>query len=163
MAEKDDKDLSFEEFKERVYKKVGFLEALDDNYFDKAFKEEKTGCSGIFFVPFSRFMTSANKKARRELKLEELAAKADALLAEKEIRELLCANLDATVSQPIEAAYKLTPVLYDLAKKDEKKVPLDSYLFAIICRKIAARGVENYCQPKPKKGKKEKADKPEAD
>ena len=163
MAEKDDKDLTFDEFKDRVYRKIGFLEALDEDYYDKKFKDEKMGCSGIFFVPFSRFITSANKKVRRELKLEELAAKAEALLAEKDIKDLLCANLDATVNQPVEAAYKLTPVLYDLAKKDEPRVPLDSYLFAIIARQIAARGVENYCPPKPKKGKKATESKPVGD
>jgi hypothetical protein len=33
-------------------------------------------------------------------------------------------------------------------------VPLNAYFFAIVCRKIAAQGVANYCDAKPKKGKK---------
>jgi len=160
MAKKDEKDLSFEDFKERVYSAVGYLDALDENFVDKTFKQEK-GCLGLFLMPFGAFVSREGKKARKELKIQELTAKADALLAERETRDLLCANLDATVTKPIEAAYKLTPVLYELAKKGEEKVPLNSYFFAIVCRKIAAQGVENYCKPAPKKGKKEKAEKTE--
>lgn len=158
MAKKDDKDLSFEEFKERVYSAVGYIDALDDEFLGKTFKEQ-TGCLGIFLIPFGAFVSREAKKARRELKIAELSAKADALLADEEVKELLCANLDATVTKPIEAAYKLTPVLYELAKKDVEKVPLDTYFFAIVCRKIAAQGVENYCAAKPKKGKKKPEDK----
>lgn len=163
MAKKDDKDLSLEEFKEKVYSAVGYLEAFDEDYVDRTFKQEK-GCLGVFLMPFGAFLSRETKKARRELKIAELSAQADAFLAEPETRDLLCGQLDATVTKPIEAAYKLTPVLYDLAKKDEGKVPLNIYFFAIVCRKIAAQGVENYCGAKPKKGRKEKAEnKPESD
>ncbi len=97
---------------------------------------------------------------RRHYKIKEQSKKADEILANKEIKNLLCEKLDATVVLPIDAAYKITPVLYALALEDETKVPFDSMLFAIISRKITTEGVENFCVETFKKAEKEKAGKP---
>jgi hypothetical protein len=145
MADKGEKFLSMDEFKERVYKNIGTLEALDENFVSEKLKLEKSGCSGFFMIPLLGVLSKANKSARRELKIAELNGRADALLAQADIRDLLCAKLDATVVLPIDVAYKLTPVLYGLALEDENKVPFDSMLFAIISRKIVKEGVENFC------------------
>ena len=158
MGKKDEKTMSLEEFKKEVYKRIGTLEGLDETSESKEFKAGNPGCMGFLAGYVVRF---AGRKAREYMKYEELSAKADVFLAQPENKDLICANLDATVRLPVDAAYKLTPVLYDLAKKDEEKLPLDSNLFAIICRKITAAGVENYCGTENKKGRKAKDKKPE--
>jgi hypothetical protein len=156
MAEKSEKFLSFDQFKENVYKNIGTLEAIDENFLNENLKAKKMGCFGFLIFPLLRgFVSKAAREGRRELKIEELNDKADGILAQKEIKDLLCEKLDATVILPIDVAYKLTPVLYGLALEDEEKVPFDSMLFAIICRKITKESVEKFCaeQPKPKRGK----------
>src|SRR5215203_2872223 len=137
MAEKSDKFLSFDQFKEKVYKNIGTLEVLDEDFVKENLKAEKNGCFGIFVMPFvGGLVSKANKLARKEIKVEELNAKAEAILTQKEIKDLLCEKLDATVILPIDTAYKITPVLYGLALEDEEQVPFNSKLFAIISRKI---------------------------
>lgn len=142
MAEKGEKFLGLDEFKERVYKNIGFLESLDEVESGESFETAAKGCFGIFVFPIFLY---GNKTMRRHYKVKELNKKADDIIADKEIKDLLCEKLDATVVLPIDAAYKLTPVLYGLALEDEEKVPFDSMLFAIICRNITKQGVENYC------------------
>ena len=136
-----------DEFKDEVYKNVGMLENLDDRVTEDAIKSTNGGCSGFLFNNlFVRFAAYGNKKLREKMQIADLNAKADELLAQKEIKDLLCANLDAKVKLPIDAAYKITPVLYDLAVKDEEKIPLNATLFAIICRKITEKGTQKYCR-----------------
>jgi hypothetical protein len=160
MAEKSEKFLSLDEFKEKVYKNIGWLESLDELESGKPWKSAHAGCLSFFLIPFLKdFSLYANKKAREHWKVKELSKKADEILAQKEIKDLLCEKLDATVVLPIDAAYKLTPVLYALALEDEEKVPFDSMLFAIISRKITKQGVENFCSKSPTKNEKEKTGK----
>ncbi|HEY8560047.1 MAG TPA: hypothetical protein VIL74_06695 [Pyrinomonadaceae bacterium] len=163
MAENSEKFLGVDEFKERVYKNIGTLEALEEDFLEEKLRTEKNGCLAFFL---GGVVTRAARSARRELKFEELNAKADALLAQNEIKDLLCAKLDATIALPIDAAYKLTPVLYALALEDEKRVPFDSMLFAVICRKITKKGVENFCagtETEPDEPKKARGGKPAGD
>lgn len=157
MAEKSEKFLSLDEFKEKVYKNIGFLESLDEVEIGKSSKPVNKGCFGIFILPIFLY---GNKTMRRHYKIKEQSKKADEILAYKEIKNLLCEKLDATVVLPIDAAYKITPVLYALALEDETKVPFDSMLFAIISRKITKEGVENFCVETFTKAEKEKAGKP---
>jgi hypothetical protein len=149
MAEKGEKFLNLDEFKEKVYKNIGKLESLDDIESGKAFETANKGCLSFFFLPFGKNLSSyANQKAREKWNVAGLTTKADEILAKKEIKDLLCDKLDATIVLPIDAAYKLTPVLYALALEDEEKVPFDSMLFAIICRKVASVGVDAFCAKK---------------
>jgi hypothetical protein len=155
MTEKSEKFLSFDKFKEKVYKHIGTLETFDEIESGQPFQAENRGCLGFFIIPLMMNISFyGNKKARERWKIKELSEKADSILAQQEIKDLLCAKLDATVVLPIDVAYKLTPVLYGLALEDEEKVPFDSLLFAIICRKITKEGVEKYCgePPPPKRG-----------
>jgi len=147
MSEKrDEKSLSFDDFKERVYKNIGTLEIVDDKYYDEVTRETNKGCLGFLVTPFvGKLVRRASTETRKDKKIDELSVKADEFLAKKEIRELLCENLDATVRLPIDAAFKLTPVLYGLASKGLHKVPFDSMFFAIVCRKVADQGVESFC------------------
>jgi hypothetical protein len=146
MAEKDEKKRSFDKFKERVYRNIGLIESLDESLNDKSPKSSNIGCLALLIDPFlGNIMSFANKKAREQMKFQELSLKADKILDRKEIQDLICANLDATVNLPVDAAYKITPVLYDLAMKDEKEIPVDSMLFAIICHKITKKGVHKLC------------------
>ncbi|HVE56911.1 MAG TPA: hypothetical protein VNB22_08780 [Pyrinomonadaceae bacterium] len=146
MAEKNEKLLTPDEFKEKVYKNVGLLESLDEAVLKQSLEVGNQGCFGIFVMPFMHgIVRKATKLARKDLKIQELNEKAEELLARKEMKGLLCKQLDATVNLPIDAAYKLTPVLYKLALENDKNVPFDSMLFAIICRNITKRGVHNYC------------------
>lgn len=156
MAEKGEKFLSLDDFKERVYKNIGFLESLDEVEAGESFEAVAKGCFGIFIFPIFLY---GNKTMRRHYKVKELNKKADELLADQKIKDLLCEKLDATVVLPIDAAYKLTPVLYGLALEDEEKVPFDSMLFAVICRKITKQGVENFCGKTSPKAEKEKGGK----
>jgi hypothetical protein len=147
MAEKNEKLLSPDEFKENVYKNIGALEGLDEAQIDKSLRAKNKGCFGILIMPFAgSIVKSVTNRARKDLKIQELNAKAEELLARKEMKGLLCKHLDATVNLPIDAAYKLTPVLYKLALENDKNVPFDSMLFAIICRNITKQGVHNYCE-----------------
>lgn len=147
MAEKYEKLLSPDEFKENVYKNVGMLESLEEMAVNKALETENKGCFGVFLMPFlGGFVRNATKKARKELKIKELSFKADEILSQKEVQDLLCEKLDATVNLPIDVAYKITPVLYKLALENDENVPFDSMLFAIISRKITTQGVHNYCE-----------------
>jgi len=147
MAEKNEKLLSPEEFKERVYKNVGLLESLDETAMRQGLEAGNKGCFGIFIAPFmDGIAKKATKLARKEMKLDDLSIKAEELLSRKEMKGLLCKHLDATVNLPIDAAYKLTPVLYKLALENDKNVPFDTMLFAIICRNITKQGVHNYCE-----------------
>jgi hypothetical protein len=161
MVEKSEKFLGLDEFKEKVYKNIGTLEAFDELETGKHFETANKGCSGIFFTPLiMKISLYAKRETNKHYKIKELNKKADEILAQKEIKGLLCGKLDATIVLPIDAAYKLTPVLYGLALEDEEKVPFDSMLFAIICRKITKQGVENYCdkvEPKAEKVKDGKA------
>jgi len=146
MAEKNEKSLSPEEFKERVYKNIGTLEGLDEAEIDKSLEAKNKGCFGIFIMPFAGgIVRKVTNRARKDLKIHELNDKAEELLSRKEMKGLLCKHLDASVNLPIDAAYKLTPVLYKLARENDKNVPFDSMLFAIICRNITKQGVHNYC------------------
>ena len=156
MAEKGEKFLSLDEFKERVYKNIGFLESLDEVEAGESFEAVAKGCFGIFVFPIFLY---GNKTMRRHYKIKEQSKKADAILANEEIKKLLCEKLDATVVLPIDAAYKITPVLYGLALEDEEKVPFDSMLFAIISRKITKQGVENFCGKTSPDTEKEKGGK----
>lgn len=138
---------NLDKFKYEVYNKIGTLERLELDDFKDENLNRMGGCFGLIFKPIIKFsINSANESIRERINFDELTVKADELLAEKEIKDLLCANLDAKVKLPIDAAYKLTPVLYELAAKDEKRIPLDATLFAIICRKITKKGTENYCR-----------------
>lgn len=160
MTEKSEKFLSLDEFKERVYKNIGFLESLDEMECGKPFESAHKGCLSFFIIPILTDLSFfANKKAREHYKIKDLSKKADEILADQKIKGLLCEKLDATVVLPIDAAYKLTPVLYGLALEDEEKVPFDSMLFAIICRNIAKLGVENYCGKTSPNAEKEKGGK----
>lgn len=160
MAEKSEKFLSLDKFKEQVYKNIGTLETLDEINSGKPFESAKPGCLSFFIIPLIRNLSFyANKKAHEGWKTKKLSKKADAILAQKEIKDLLCEKLDATVILPIDAAYKITPVLYALALEDETKIPFDSMLFAIISRKIVKEGVENFCVETSTKAEKEKAGK----
>jgi hypothetical protein len=160
MIKNDEKYLSLDKFKEKVYKNIGKLESLDDIDSGKAFEVENKGCLNIFFLPIGKNLSFyANKKAREQWKVAELSEKADDILAQKEIKDLLCEKLDATIVLPIDAAYKITPVLYGLALEDEQKVPFNSMLFAIISRKIVKDGVENFCAEVKTKTEKNKGGK----
>ena len=128
---------NLEKFKNEVYKRIGSFESLESDLMQDESLQKMGGCFGLIFKPIIKFsIKSANKSIRERTKFDELSIKADELLAQKEIKVLIFANLDSKVQLPIDAAYKLTPVLYELALKDEKKVPLDAALFAIICRKV---------------------------
>src|SRR5215204_2044340 len=149
MVENDEKFLSFDKFKEKVYKNIGTLEALDEIHSGKPYESAKPGCLGFFLIPVVRNISRfADLKARREWNMSELEEKADEILAQQKIKDLLCEKLDATVVLPIDAAYKITPVLYGLALEDEEQVPFNSRLFAIISRKVIKQGVENFCAEK---------------
>jgi hypothetical protein len=157
MAEKSEKFLSFDKFKDKVYKHIGFLQSMEE--FENSaqnLSNSNNGCFGILIEPLvGRFFTYANKESQKQMKINELTLKADEILARREIKDLLCEKLDATVVLPIDAAYKLTPVLYGLALEDEEKVPFDSMLFAIISKKITGQSVEKYCGEKPKPKRRE--------
>jgi hypothetical protein len=147
MAEKNEKLLSPDEFKENVYKNVGMLESMDESVMKQSLEVGNKGCFGIFVMPFmDGIVRKATKLARKEMKIDDLSIKAEEILSRKEVRNLLCENLDRTVNLPIDAAYKLTPVLYKLALENDENVPFDSMLFAIICRNITKQGVHNYCE-----------------
>lgn len=146
MAKKNEKLLSPDEFKENVYKNVGLLESLDETAMRQSLEAGNKGCFGIFVAPFmDGIAKKATKLARKEMKINDLSIKAEEILARPKIKDLLCENLDAAVNLPIDAAYKITPVLYKLALEDDEKMPFDSMLFAIICRNITKQGVHNYC------------------
>ena len=160
MVENDEKFLSLDKFKERVYKHIGTLETIDEIESGKPFEKANKGCFSFFIIPLVMNLSFyANKKSREHWKTKELSVKADDILADRKIRDLICEKLDATIVLPIDAAYKITPVLYGLALEDEQKVPFNSMLFAIICRKIVKDGVENFCietETQPEKDKSEK-------
>jgi len=147
MKWRDEKSLSFDEFKKEVYKRIGTLEIGDGKFIREISKSENKGCFS-FVITFltGGFYSVAVAETDKLYKITELTAKADEILAQPEIRDLICANLDAAATLPIDIAYKLTPVLYELALKDEEKLPLNSTLFAIICRKITDQDVQNYCR-----------------
>lgn len=146
MSKNDEKFLSVDKFKEQVYKNVGTLDSIDEMESDKALNSAKPGCFGLLMEPLGRnFLSYSNRKMREHFKVAELEKKADEILADKEIKNLLCEKLDATINLPIDAAYKITPVLYGVALEDEEKVPFNTMLFAIISRKIVKQGVENFC------------------
>ena len=108
-------------FKEEVYKAIGMLESFDDGNTENLIRTTNGGCLGFFFNNlFGKFAVYANKVARKKMKIDELTEQAEELLAKKEFMELICENLDAKVVLLIDAAYKLTPVLYNLTQKDEK-------------------------------------------
>ncbi len=160
MVEKNEKLLSPDEFKDKVYKNVGFLESLEETAVNKALETENKGCFGVFLMPLlGGFVRNATKRARKELKIKELSFKADEILSQKEVQNLLCEKLDPTNSLPIDVAYKITPVLYKMALENDENVPFDSMLFAIISRKIVKEGVENFCTKVKTKPEKDKAGK----
>ena len=160
MAEKSEKFLGLDEFKERVYQHIGMLESMDEEAVKISAASVNYGCLGFFFGGLTgEVFRSANKLYRRKMKIDKLEIKAAEILAQKEIKDLLCEKLDATVVLSIDAAYKLTPVLYGLALEDEEKVPFDTMLFAIISRKITKQGVENFCDKVKTKAEKDKAGK----
>jgi hypothetical protein len=151
MREKSEKFLSLDQFKEKVYKNIGTLETLDEGGMKEILDAERRGCFGLFVIPLIRpVISKARRRARQEFKIEELNRKADAILTDREIKKSLCEKLDATIVLPIDAAYKLTPVLYALALENEEKVPFDSMLFAVICRRIVKQGVEKFCEKEKK-------------
>ena|GEM_PF-2253796 len=155
MTEKSEKFLSFDKFKENVYKNIGSLETFDEIKSAKHFESAEKGCLSFFLIPLLMNLSFYSDRRMREYwKIEDVNKIADEILAREEIRDLLCEKLDATVVLPIDAAYKITPVLYGLALENEEKVPFDSMLFAVISRKIVKEGVENFCAAKQKKGKK---------
>jgi len=146
MSKNEEKFLSVDKFREKVYKNVGTLDSIDEIESGEAWKSAKPGCLGMLIVPFSKNLSAySNRKMREHFKVAELEKKADEILADEEIKKLLCEKLDATINLPIDAAYKITPILYGLALEDEEKVPFNTMLFAIISRKIVKQGVENYC------------------
>jgi hypothetical protein len=146
MSKNEEKFLSVDKFREKVYQNVGTLDNIDEIESGEAWKSAKPGCLGLLVIPFSKNLSSySNRKMREHFKIAELEKIADEILADEEIKKLLCEKLDATINLPIDAAYKITPVLYGLALEDEEKVPFSTMLFAIISRKIVKQGVENYC------------------
>jgi hypothetical protein len=146
MSKNEEKFLSVDKFREKVYKNVGLLEGMDEIDSGAAWKDAKPGCLGVLMIPFGKSLSNySNRKTREYFKVAELEKKADEILADQEIKNLLCEKLDATISLPIDVAYKITPVLYGVALEDEEKVPFNTMLFAIVSRKIVKQGVENYC------------------
>ena len=145
MSKNDEKFLNVDQFREQVYRNVGLLESFYIKS-SEVYKSQNSGCLGMIIAPLNKnFLSFSNRKLREHYKMSELEKKADEILADKEIKNLLCEKLDATISLPIDAAYKITPVLYGVALEDEEKVPFNTMLFAILSRKILNKGVENYC------------------
>ncbi len=147
MAEPREKLLSFDEFKEKVYRNIWLLESFQSKAFDDVQNSPRDGClESIFMSLVGKIISTSTYYQEKHMRVAELTANAENILAQKETKELLCAKLDASVKLPIDAAYKLTPVLYKLALENEENVPMNSTLFAIICRKLTTAGVDKYCQ-----------------
>jgi hypothetical protein len=143
---KDEKELSLDEFKEAVYKAIGLLESMDETHISNSLHKENKGCFGIFILPFlGGFVMKTVREARNKFKIKELGEKADEIMARPKIKDLICSKVGATTVLPIDAAYRITPSLHKLALKEENDIPVNSLLFAIICRKITQQGVANYC------------------
>lgn len=140
---KDENEMSLDELKEEVYRKIGFLETFDDDHFNKALQETNKGCFGMFLPFFNGFLKKQFRETRKRLNVDELMVKAGEILASPVVKKSLCAKLKDNDVLPIEVAYKITPVLYKMAKKDE--IPVNSLLFALIARKIAEQGAAFYC------------------
>jgi hypothetical protein len=56
---------------------------------------------------------------------------------------MLCKHLDESVKLPIDVANIISPVLYEIAESED--LPFDTMLWALILKKIADRGVKDYC------------------
>lgn len=140
--------LSFDEFKDKVYDDIKFLVFLEKE-FDVELKPEshREGCLKILFTGLSKITNTifpcALRKARETRKIDELSNQASELLARSHIKEMLCKHLDESVTLPIDVANVIAPLLYENAEKEE--FPFDTMLWALISKKIADRGVNDYC------------------
>lgn len=140
--------LSFDELKDKVYDDIKFLAFLEKEFADELKPESNhEGCLKILFTGLSKItkiaFPYALRKARETRKIEELSNQASELLARSHIKEMLCKYLDASVTLPIDVANVISPLLYEIAEKEE--FPFDTMLWALISKKIADRGVSDFC------------------
>lgn len=136
---------SFDEFKDKVYDDIRTLEFLERDLaaeFGETFRGQ--GCLRLLFVRFLRILTPYTHRIQREKEnIRELSEQADELLNRSDVKNRLCEHLDDSIKLPIDVANVISPVLYEVAV--ENSLPFRSMLFALISKKIADRGVENYC------------------
>ncbi len=137
---------TFDEFKDKVYDDIKFLEYLDKDIADELKpSSNREGCYSILFswLLSKYFLPHAYRKARETRKVDELSSLAFDLLARSHVKVMLCEHLDESVKLPIDVANVISPVLYKIAESED--FPFDTMLWALISKKIADRGIKNYC------------------
>lgn len=142
---KDEKRQSFDEFKDKVYEDIKFLEFLEKDIAGELKPNSiREGCFKMLFVGFlERFHLYSLRKLRETKKIDELSNQAYDLLAREDIKKRLCDKLSESVRLPIDAANSISPILYEIAKEGD--LPFDTMLWALISRKIIDRGANDYC------------------
>ncbi|MGH9947925.1 MAG: hypothetical protein ACRD6X_12095 [Pyrinomonadaceae bacterium] len=138
---------NFEEFKDDVYRDIRWLEFLDKDFrLKNKNRSSNSGCLGAFVPALIGGMYQFSRgKIRDHKQIVKLTETAIEFLARPEIKKAVCAVLDKSIRLPIDVANAVVPVLYDMPD-DKRRIPRDSMLFAIISRRIADKGVENYCK-----------------
>lgn len=141
----DEKRQNFDEFKDKVYGDIRLLEALEIDIVDELEANSiGEGCFKILMMGVSKsFLPYLNRKMREAKKINELSNQAYELIARSDIKEKLCEHLDESIKLPIDVANIISPVLYEIA--EEGDLPFDTMLWALISKKIADRGVKEYC------------------
>lgn len=137
---------TFEEYKNSVYKCVGMVESME-NDFDDIDKTQPSGCLNILFMNFASKMVKLGKKqARKKYREEKYVKNADIALSNEIIKNAICADLKGTEKLPIDIANVVTQSLYNLPADVKGNFDLNAMVVAYMCYKLSKIGVENYCK-----------------
>ncbi len=136
-----------DKFRKEVFRYVHYLESLNEPFQEtRANMEGRGGCLGAIISEIGGSTFSASRRHYRDIyQLAKHQRKAILLLQDEEIKSRLCSVLSASDVLPLDVAAKITPPLYELATEDPTRVSREPILFAVIARKIAKDGAEQYC------------------
>ena len=135
---------SFNEFKDKVYRDIRWLEVFGREY-PPEFRTEKRpiGCLGAILSGMAEGVFRQFTQEDRDYRnVDKLDSQAEELLSREDLRARLCKVLDDSMNLPIDVANAVFPVLY---KMSGDEIARDSMLFALISKKIADRSVTVYC------------------
>lgn len=153
------------DFQDKVYHQFEFLKGfkamrgnkLADGFIEKVkigkLSDKFWGC---LFIPIFKVLdilgTRTLLKHSEKYRYQENEKIANELLAQSEIREILCSALHKVSGKEILTEERMVKTVVDSLRKEDVRnkfsIPLDETLFAFLSYKLLQKGLENYCPSK---------------
>lgn len=143
------------DFQTRVYEQFKYLKSLNETQtMERSLYEQNKnkGFWGCLVLPFAKFGMSLGKKyylrESEKYNYPENERRANELLAQDDIREILCFALYEVGGKEILTEERMVRAVVDTLGKSEIRdrfsIPLNEILFAFLAYQLLQKGLENY-------------------